>query len=90
MKITFLTLYSLLLALNYNFAQKIKNPSFEGTPAYDAKVTDWIWCNNHSTPDIQPSIWEVTTAPQDGNTYIGLTCRSDGTWESIEIGRAHV
>jgi hypothetical protein len=83
MKTTVLILNYLFLLTISSFAQKIKNPSFEGRSTYDANIDNWIWCNSFSTPDLQPNVWNVTTPPQDGNTYVGLTCRSDGSWESI-------
>ena len=80
--------YILILFFSVGFCQQaasqaIRNPSFEGFSKIDAEINGWIWCNKHSTPDLQPNVWNVTTAPQDGNTYVGLTCRNEGTWESI-------
>ena len=36
-----------------------------------------------TTPDILPGYWGVYTQPSDGNTYLGLITRGNGTWESI-------
>ena len=69
---------------NTSFTQtSIINPSFEGKPQMDAKnVLGWMPFNTNSTPDILPGPWGVQTPPYEGNTYIGLTTRSDNTWEA--------
>jgi hypothetical protein len=78
-----LMLFFMLLFADDVYAQQLNNPSFEGVAKIDADVLGWIWCNKHSTPDLQPNMWNVNTPAQDGNTYLGLTCRNDGTWESL-------
>jgi hypothetical protein len=62
---------------------RLDNPSFEGTPQDATSPVGWIPCGEHSTPDIQPGFWGCYTPPSDGDTYLGLTTREDGTWESI-------
>jgi len=78
-----LTFFLLWFFIPYLPAQQIKNASFEGFSKIDAEIEGWIWCNKHSTPDLQPNVWNVSNPPHQGNTYVGLTCRNDGTWESI-------
>lgn len=46
----------------------------EGTPG--TRTPDsWISCLASSTVDIQPGLWSVTKAAQDGDTYIDMVCR---------------
>jgi hypothetical protein len=60
------------------------NPSFEGDEPQDATVpAGWHACKAGTTPDILPGVWGVYNEPADGETFVGLITRSDGTWESI-------
>ncbi|MCB9283956.1 MAG: hypothetical protein H6563_07785 [Lewinellaceae bacterium] len=60
------------------------NPSFEGDEPQDATVpAGWHACKMGTTPDILPGIWGVYTEPSEGETFVGLITRADGTWESI-------
>ncbi|MCB0570457.1 MAG: carbohydrate binding domain-containing protein [Phaeodactylibacter sp.] len=61
----------------------IKNASFEGK-AQDATVpAGWFACEAGTTPDILPGPWGVYEEAAEGETYVGLITREDGTWESI-------
>lgn len=61
----------------------IKNASFEGK-AQDATVpAGWFPCEAGTTPDILPGPWGVYEEAAEGDTYVGLITREDGTWESI-------
>lgn len=61
-----------------------QNPSFNGTPQESAPfLTGWFPLDERSTPDILPGPWGVTTPALEGSTYVGLTTRSDHTWEAI-------
>lgn len=62
---------------------RLSNPSFEGEPQDATTPTGWMPCNDDSTPDILPGVWGVHTDPSDGETYIGLISRSDGSWEDL-------
>lgn len=62
---------------------RLDNPSFEGTPQDATTPTGWVSCGENSTPDLLPGFWGVYNIPSDGNSYIGLTTREDGTWEAI-------
>ena len=62
---------------------RLDNPSFEGTPQDGTTPAGWLSCGENSTPDILPGFWGVYTAASDGNTYVGLTAREDGTWEAM-------
>ncbi|MBR9922697.1 MAG: hypothetical protein GYB31_17845 [Bacteroidetes bacterium] len=59
------------------------NPSFEGTPQDAETPVGWFECAAYTTPDILPGYWGVYTEASDGETYIGLITREDGTYESI-------
>ncbi len=64
----------------------LKNPSFEfdlgATPA-TPKFWDNLGSKNQSPTDIQPGLFEVVTAPQQGKHYLGMVARATGTWEAI-------
>ena len=61
----------------------LTNPSFEDKPQDATKPTGWHSCKQGSTPDILPGFWNVHNESSDGDTYIGLITRDDGSWESI-------
>jgi len=82
-----LALITLLLGLYRTdiVAQPIflNNASFEDD-AQDATVpSGWFGCELGSTPDILPGQWGVYQPAEEGDTYLGLITREDGTWESI-------
>ena len=60
------------------------NPSFEEAPQDATMPLGWHSCKSGTTPDILPGFWGVTTEAFDGETYMGLITRENGTWESIE------
>lgn len=62
-----------------------KNPSFEGKPRYSQLPKNWRNCGfmEQTPPDTQPGAFEVTKPAFDGNTYVGMIVRKDGTWESF-------
>ena len=83
----FTILYFLLSVglFNNSLAAQIvlENASFEGD-AQDATVpVGWHPCELGTTPDILPGPWGVYTAPVDGETFMGLITRDDGSWESV-------
>jgi hypothetical protein len=60
-----------------------QNGSFEGEP-HDATVpVGWLACEPGTTPDILPGYWGVATEASEGETYVGLIRRLNGTFESI-------
>ena len=82
-----LTIALILLLVSSNLsAQTISlvNPSFEETPQDATMPAGWHSCKQGTTPDILPGFWGVTTEAFDGETYMGLITRENGTWESIE------
>jgi hypothetical protein len=64
-------------------AIRLSNPSFEDTPRDATVPQGWLPCQSGTTPDILPGYWGVYTAASDGETYVGLITRPNGTWESI-------
>jgi hypothetical protein len=63
----------------------LQNPSFEGEPRYSRLPPKWRVCSpfNQTPPDTQPGAFEVTKKAYDGETYVGMIVREDGTWESF-------
>ncbi len=61
----------------------LDNASFEGTPADATTPASWHPCAPGTTPDILPGPWAVTNEAHDGDTYVGLIVRPDGSYESI-------
>jgi len=61
----------------------LDNASFEGTPQDATLPQGWFACEMGTTPDIMPGVWGVLKEPSDGDTYIGLITREDGSYESI-------
>lgn len=59
------------------------NPSFEGEPSDATVPVGWLPCEEGTTPDILPGFWGVYREASEGDTYLGLITRGDGTWESI-------
>lgn len=83
MKIIFTIIISICLsALSYGQSE-IQNPSFEERSRMNKVPDHWDSCKRGGTPDILPGEWEVTTPAAEGDTYLGMITRSDGTWESV-------
>ena len=61
----------------------LNNPSFEDEPQDATVPMGWFPCEMGSTPDILPGFWGVYNESSDGETYIGLITRDDGTWENL-------
>lgn len=62
---------------------ELSNPSFEDEPRDATVPQGWMICKEGSTPDILPGYWGVYNEPSDGDTYIGLITRANGTWEDV-------
>ena len=60
-----------------------QNPSFEGEPANATVPIGWIGCEPLTTPDILPGFWGIYQEASEGETYVGLITRANGSWESI-------
>jgi len=61
----------------------LTNPSMEDKPADATMPSGWFAGSEGTTPDILPGYWGVYLEPEDGETYVGLISRRDGSYESI-------
>jgi outer membrane protein OmpA-like peptidoglycan-associated protein len=64
----------------------LKNASFEDFPAAAHTPTGWHDCGfpGETPPDVQPNpAFQVSTKPQQGNTYLGLVTRDNETYEAV-------
>ncbi len=84
-KIVFLFAFWGMMGLHHLMGQHIEiaNSSFDGEPADATTPQGWLPCKEGTTPDILPGYWGVYNEPSDGDTYVGLITRHNGTWESI-------
>ena len=62
---------------------RLENPSFEGEPQDATVPVGWMPCELGTTPDILPGPWGVYQEASDGETFMGLITRPDGTYESV-------
>ena len=84
MRFFILCVVTLALSWQATAQARFVNPSFEGDEPQDAVVpAGWFPVKEGTTPDILPGIWGVHTEPAEGETFVGLITRSDGSWESI-------
>lgn len=73
-----------ILSVNYTYSQsKLSNPSFEDEKADATMPSGWWSCQKGTTPDILPDSWGVYNLPKDGQTYVGIITREDGSYEAI-------
>ncbi len=82
------SLFSLLFTLIFCSALlsqtiTLDNASFEGEPQDATLPQGWFAVELGTTPDIMPGIWGVSMESSDGDTYLGLITREDGSFESI-------
>ena len=67
------------------FSQKQANPiywqnaSFEGEPQDATVPIGWLACEPFTTPDILPGFWGIFQEASEGETYVGLITRENGT-----------
>lgn len=61
----------------------ITNGSFEGEPNDATIPVGWFACAPNTTSDILPGPWGVYQEATEGETFLGLITRSDGSFESI-------
>ena len=62
---------------------KLSNPSFESQSKENNYPANWDVCGKYSTPDMQPGIWGVSKEAAHGSRFLGLTVRTDNTWEYL-------
>lgn len=60
------------------------NPSFE-LDTVNQVLPAWYFLDikGESPPDVQPCCFDVIKPAADGNTYLGMVARDNGTWEAI-------
>jgi len=90
-KILFILLLS--TSLNAQIPIEFKNPSFEGKPTVgsvkvDTYLKEWIDCGHLEFPDessfdIQPGFFEVEIKTLEGESFVGLVTRENGSYESL-------
>lgn len=74
----------LFFCVQFSSAQiAFNNPSFEDEPADATVPMGWFACERGTTPDILPGPWGVEMDSEEGETFVGLITRSDGSYESI-------
>lgn len=66
----------------------LNNPSFEEDPEEALLPSGWNRCSERSTPDILPGPFGVELEAVDGETFVGLITRADGSHEHI-LQRLH-
>mgnify|MGYP001017147847 CR=1 FL=1 len=59
------------------------NSSFEGEPNDAITPIGWLGCEDGTTPDIMPGPWGVYLPAYQGQSYMGLIVRKNGTWECV-------
>ena len=78
-----LTIAGCLLTTGLSGQIYLDNSSFEGTPQDATVPVGWHACAPGTTPDILPGPWGVFEEASEGETFLGLITRHDGTFESI-------
>ncbi len=73
----------IMTAWTLNGQITLNNPSFEDEPSDATVPMGWFPCAAFTTPDILPGFWGVYSEPSEGETYVGLITRFDGSYESI-------
>lgn len=89
--------FAILLGLLNSQAQNpifLVNPSFEDFPGYGRVPREWQNCTTapESPPDTHPIIngdYGVSQKPFDGQTYIGMVTRENGTTELVSQRLKH-
>lgn len=69
-----------------NEAISLQNPSFELLVTNSSILQNWLECDEfvgESLPDIQPGKFGCTLPPAQGQQYIAMVTRADGSWERI-------
>ncbi len=88
MRTTLLFLFGLIWFAMPAMAQKfieLDNPSFEDTPVVSQVPVGWVDCGfpGESPPDVQPGGFHVIKQADDGETYLGMVVRDNGTYEAV-------
>lgn len=80
-----LLFFLLITLIGFNIPTEIMldNASFEGERQDATVPVGWHPCAKGTTPDILPGFWGVKLEPFEGESFMGLITRDDGTWESV-------
>lgn len=64
---------------------ELENPSFEDKPQCCGVPEGWIDCGEpgETPPDVQPGYFSAEQRAIDGDTYLGMVVRDNGTQETI-------
>ncbi len=81
--ILFICLVSWAFAQKVTTSIRLDNASFEGEPQDATVPMGWFPCAMGTTPDILPGPWGVYQEASEGDTFMGLITREDGSWESV-------
>jgi len=76
-------IFSTIFIFQLNGQVFLQNPSFEDKPADATTPQGWLPCAPYTTPDIFPGYWGVYNEATEGDTFVGLITREDGSFESI-------
>lgn len=79
----FLFVICISFSVNLHSQIVLNNASFEDEPADATVPMGWFPVATGTTPDILPGFWGVYHEASDGETYVGLITRFDGSFESI-------
>lgn len=66
-----------------NAQVKLNNPGFEDEPSDARTPMGWFNCERGTTPDILPGVYGIYQEADEGDTYVGIITRADGSFESI-------
>jgi hypothetical protein len=61
----------------------LNNPGFEDEPSDATTPMGWQNCERGTTPDIFPGVYGNYKEASEGETYVGIITRADGSFESI-------
>lgn len=78
--------FSSIMLTGQNPPVGLSNPSFEDIPQHSKPPIGWFYCGQagESPPDVHPTgMFNVQHDPFEGNTYVGMVVRDNGTWEGI-------
>lgn len=80
-----LKIFLIFIWLSPNIVAQVTviNPSFEDSPSDATMPQGWHACADMTTPDIMPGYWGVYNEPSDGDTYVGIITRENGSFESF-------
>jgi len=82
-KVFYISIFFILISYTSHSQVIIDNTSFEGTPSDATMPAGWFAGTKGTTPDILPGYWGVYNEPEDGDSYVGMITREDGSYESI-------